>query len=87
MPKLKTQLINFKSNQNNLQVSCKKEENCCVKDGDCEYIWFTGACNTPEYVAKTQIENEEKGLFLGEAPPRENVTCTCESNRCITHSQ
>lgn len=66
--------------------TCKKEENCCVANQDCKYIWFTGACNTPEYVARVQKEAEEKGRRDGEAPPRKNVTCTCESRKCITHN-
>jgi hypothetical protein len=66
-------------------ASCNKEENCCIKNEDCGYAWFTGRCNTPEYVSKRMRVAEEKGLHLGEAPPRENVTCTCENNKCVTH--
>lgn len=62
-----------------------KEKNICATDSDCEYIWYTGSCNVPEYVAKIQKEQLEKGMLIGEAPPRENVTCTCENNKCITH--
>jgi len=65
---------------------CSKEENCCMTNDDCKYIWFTGACNTPEYVTKTQKEAEAQGIHNGEAPPRENVSCTCESNKCVTHN-
>jgi uncharacterized protein YxeA len=65
--------------------SCIKEDNCCLKSDDCKYAWFTGACYTPEYVTKLQNEAEAKGMNVGEAQPRENVTCTCESNKCITH--
>lgn len=68
------------------KLLCNKEENCCVKNEDCKYIWVTGACNTPEYVAKIQKEAEKQGRRNGEAPPRENVTCTCESNKCVTHN-
>jgi uncharacterized protein YceK len=66
-------------------IQCNKEENCCTTDKDCEYAWFTGSCNTPEYVAKRQKEAQEQGMHYGEAPPRENVTCTCENSKCITH--
>ena len=68
-----------------IEPHCNKEENCCMKDGDCWYAWFTGGCNTPEYVSKRHKEAEEKGILIGEAPPRENVTCTCEDSVCITH--
>lgn len=64
-------------------VTCTKDNNCCKKDNDCKYIWFTSGCNTPEYVTKVQKENEKRGLRQGEAPYRENVTCTCESNTCL----
>ncbi|MFA5934818.1 MAG: hypothetical protein WC827_02975 [Candidatus Paceibacterota bacterium] len=60
--------------------------NICKKDSNCEYIWYTGGCNTPEYIAKKYKEAEEKGMYLGEAPPRDNVTCTCEDSKCITHN-
>jgi hypothetical protein len=66
-------------------VTCTKENNCCKKEDDCKYIWFTGQCNTPEYITKVQKENEKRGLRQGEAPYRENVTCTCENNACLTH--
>ncbi|MDD2516045.1 MAG: DUF2569 family protein [Candidatus Gracilibacteria bacterium] len=64
---------------------CNKEENCCTINEDCKYIWYTGGCNTSEYVAKMQKEAQEKGALIGEAPRRENVTCTCENNKCVTH--
>jgi len=67
-------------------VSCDKEENCCTKNEDCEYIWFTGKCNTPEYIAKKQKEAAALGISLGEAPKRDNVTCTCEQSQCVTHN-
>jgi len=70
---------------NNISL-CNKENNCCVEDSDCQYIWYTGGCNTPEYVAKTQKEAQKQGILLGEAPSRENVTCTCENHKCITHN-
>lgn len=68
------------------KVSCDKEENCCIKDEDCKYIWFTGGCNTPEYIAKIQKEAAAAGIRNGEASPRDNVTCTCENTKCITHN-
>jgi len=71
---------------NETKPLCAKEENCCVTNEDCKYIWFTGTCNTPEYVTKIQKEVEEQGRLNGEARPRENVTCTCESNQCVTHN-
>ena len=58
----------------------------CDKEKDCEYIWFTGACYNPKYVAECRKKLEEQGLRPGEAPPREGVTCTCENNKCITHN-
>lgn|GEM_PF-1714455 len=67
------------------KTSCNKEENCCVKDADCRYVWFTGVCNTPEYVAKIKKESEARGVMNGEAPRRDNVTCTCENAKCVTH--
>lgn len=83
---IKTQTTDLENNTNKTKFSCSKEENCCVTDDDCKYIWFTGACNTPEYVTKTQKEAEAQGRRNGEAPPRENVTCSCESNKCVTHN-
>lgn len=65
---------------------CKREENCCLKDDDCKYVWVTGACNTLEHVAKKQKESTNQGRREGEAPPRENVICTCELNKCVTHN-
>ena len=67
-------------------VSCNKEENCCTRNEDCEYIWFTGECNTPEYIAKKQKEAAALGISLGEAPKRDNVSCTCEQSQCVTHN-
>jgi hypothetical protein len=61
-------------------------DNVCKENTDCEYIWYTGGCYTPEYVAKKYKEAEEKGMNIGEAPPRDNVICTCESSKCITHN-
>ena len=84
--RIKTQAGNLETNSTKTKLSCNKEENCCVTNDDCKYIWFTGACNTPEYVTKTQKEAEAHGRRNGEAPPRENVTCSCESNKCVTHN-
>jgi hypothetical protein len=67
-------------------IKCDKSDNCCVQNEDCQYISYTGGCNTPEYVAKIQKEAEKKGLRNGEAPLRKNVTCTCESSKCVTHN-
>lgn len=83
---IKTQTDNLESNSTITKLSCNKEENCCVTNDDCKYIWFTGACNTPEYVTKTQKEAETEGRHNSEAPPRENVTCSCESNKCVTYN-
>jgi hypothetical protein len=60
--------------------------NFCKVDDDCQYIWYTGGCNTPEYVAQKQKETKEKGMSMEEAPERENVTCTCNNNKCVTHN-
>lgn len=81
---IKTDTTNLENDSNKTKLFCNKEENCCVRNEDCEYFWFTGVCNTPEYVTKVQKEAEEQGRINGEAPPRENVTCTCESNKCVT---
>jgi len=63
-----------------------KEKNMCEIDSDCEYIWFTGGCNTPEYVAKIMKDCDEGiGPCPAAALEREGVTCSCENNRCITH--
>jgi hypothetical protein len=83
---INTQVGNFESNSTKTKLSCNKEENCCVTNDDCKYIWFTGACNTSEYVTKIQKEAEAEGKRSGEAPPREDVTCSCESNKCVTHN-
>lgn len=64
----------------------KKYDDSCNQNDDCKYVWFTGGCHTPEYVAKIQKEAEVVGRRNGEAPPRENVTCTCESYKCVTHN-
>lgn len=62
-----------------------KENNLCEIDSDCEYIWYTGECHTPEYVAKQQKEAQEQGRNIGEIPLREGVTCSCENYKCITY--
>jgi hypothetical protein len=59
-----------------------KSNNVCSQNSDCQYIWFTGGCYTPEYVAKVQ----KSGVRNGEARRREGVTCTCEQNMCKTHN-
>ncbi len=82
----KTQTEDLENDLNETIISCNKEDNCCEKNEDCKYVWFTGACNTPEYVTKIQKEAEEQGRRNGEAPSRENVTCSCESNKCVTHN-
>lgn len=73
--------------ETNVQVTgvCEKSDNCCTVYSDCEYIWFTGGCNTPEYVDKVLAAASANGTHLGEARQREGVTCGCESNKCITH--
>lgn len=86
---LKEQLLSKQNisgdDSNQIKGSCNKEDNCCESNEDCRYIWFTGGCYTQEYVNQKQKEAKEKGIHIGEAPPRENVTCTCENNKCITH--
>jgi hypothetical protein len=70
----------------NVNSVVDKEKNICGEDSDCEYIWFTGRCNTPEYVAIVVEKCHNKtGPCLVEAQEREGVTCTCENNSCITH--
>ncbi|KKT18605.1 MAG: hypothetical protein UW02_C0026G0001 [Candidatus Nomurabacteria bacterium GW2011_GWB1_43_7] len=61
--------------------------NICKVNSDCRYIWYTGGCNTPEYVGEIMKKCQDKsGPCPSEAQPRENVTCTCESNKCVTHN-
>lgn len=67
-------------------ISCDKAENCCVVSDDCRYVWQTGGCNTLEYVTATRKVAEAQGRRDGEVPPRENVTCTCEFNKCVTYN-
>jgi len=83
---VKTSTSNLENNSNKVGYVCDKEENCCVKNEDCKYIWYAGGCYTPEYVAKSQKEAEKQGRRNGEAPPRDNVTCTCEYNKCVTRN-
>ena len=67
-------------------VLIDKEKNMCKTDSDCEYIWYTGGCNTPEYVAGIMEKYQDgSGPCPSEAPRREGVTCTCENNKCATH--
>jgi hypothetical protein len=68
-------------------VSNDLENNICSINSDCQYVSYTGGCNTPEYVAKKQKEAKEQGISIGEAKPLQNVTCACESNKCITISK
>jgi len=57
----------------------------CETNEDCEYAWTTGGCYNLAYLGDCTRELREKGVYMGEAPPREGVTCTCENNKCITH--
>lgn len=68
------------------EINCIKDQNCCLVNSDCKYAWVTGSCNTSEYVAKKQKEAQARGIEIGEAMPRENVICTCENYKCITHN-
>jgi hypothetical protein len=61
------------------------ERNICAVDADCQYIWFAGGCFTPEYTGKTSSEAVCMGMYPGEAPIRDGVTCTCEKKACVTH--
>ncbi|MBU0760893.1 MAG: hypothetical protein KJ600_02320 [Nanoarchaeota archaeon] len=66
--------------------SCSKEENCRVENENCQYVWFTGRCNTPEYVSQVMNKCEDgSGPCQSEALSRENVVCTCENNKCVTY--
>jgi hypothetical protein len=63
-----------------------KENNLCKLDTDCQYIWVTGGCYTPEYVDRRYKEAACEGILIGgEQPRREGVTCTCAKNACVTH--
>jgi len=79
-------IIQNNTSNNDQVVSCERENNCCRSNVDCQYVWYTGGCNTPEYVAIRQKEAREAGVKLGEAPRRENITCTCEMNRCVDNN-
>lgn len=72
-----------------IESFCKKEDNCCIKDKDCSFIWYTGGCFTMEYVLKKQEEAKKGHGFIGEAPKRDDVkiTCSCENNKCISHEE
>lgn len=64
----------------------EKENNICAIDSDCEYIWYTGGCNTPEYANKIMEKCQAgSGPCPSEAQPRENVTCSCENKACATY--
>ena len=66
-------------------VEIVKEKDGCADDADCRYVWFTGGCHTPEFV-EVFTKGCRDGLTAcpSEAPPRENVTCSCEGNVCAT---
>jgi hypothetical protein len=64
--------------------SCSKIS-ICGSDDDCEYIWYTGGCYNPDYVVPCYEYQKSQGILPSEAPRRENVTCSCENNECITH--
>ncbi|MDD4409531.1 MAG: peptidoglycan-binding domain-containing protein [Candidatus Pacebacteria bacterium] len=66
--------------------ACTKENNCCSADNDCNYVWFTGGCNTNEYVARILKESVRSGKTIGEALVRDNVSCSCENSKCMTHN-
>jgi len=67
-------------------VLIDKTKNMCEVDSDCEYIWYTGGCKTPESVAGVMDKcRDGSGPCPSESMRRENVTCSCENNTCITH--
>jgi hypothetical protein len=69
------------------EIVCNKEKNCCMKNEDCQYIWFAGGCYTPEYIKMIMDRCKNgSGPCPSEAQPRENVTCACENNKCITNN-
>jgi len=64
--------------------ACVKENDCCNENNDCEYFWYTGGCQTPEYVKKVNEENAKRGLRQGEAQPFDGkVNCACENKTCL----
>lgn len=83
---IKDQINVYEKKPNNTEIFCLKENNCCLTNDDCKYVFFTGGCNTLEYVSKIEEEAKKTGRKIGEALPRENITCTCEQNICITHN-
>jgi hypothetical protein len=71
----------------NLPDKTDKEKGICALDADCQYVWYTGGCYTPEYVGRKHKEAACEGRLIGgEQPRREGVTCTCEKNACVTHN-
>jgi hypothetical protein len=71
----------------NLPDKTDKEKGICALDADCQYVWYTGGCYTPEYVGRTHKEAACDGRLIGgERPLREGVTCTCEKSACVTHN-
>jgi len=81
---LKQRCLNIISNNDKIN-NCFIENNCCIQDSECVYIWPTGECNTPEFIEKVNEQNKKIGISPHHAQPREGVTCTCENNICITH--
>jgi len=67
-------------------ITCNKEDNCCLTNGDCQYIPYTGECNTPEYVSQQQKQAQDQGIMIGESRTRtSSATCACENSQCVTH--
>jgi hypothetical protein len=72
---------------NQIAPLCDKQKNCCTKNEDCQYIWFAGGCYTPEYIKIIMDRCEDgSGPCPSEAEPRDNITCACENNKCITNN-
>jgi hypothetical protein len=60
-----------------------KVKDQCAQDNDCQFIWFTGGCHTPEYVARVEADNKRLGIDLGRAPYREGIKCACVKAACV----
>ena len=69
--------------QANQNLNVDKNANECNVNADCQYIWLTDGCYTPEYIKYTTEEAEKKGIHLGSAGrERQGVICVCKDHKC-----
>jgi len=55
----------------------------CTSNDDCAYFGYAGGCFNKENLPKCMEEMTDCGLYPGEAPMRENVTCSCQDGACV----